>query len=156
MRKIALLSIIALAIIAFLANDKLFAQDLEQLTVNQRIQKLESNLNSNKKIYKIIGENKVKGNGKIIQNITSPESFEILAMPLIEPSNTNGYPQEFEAKMFTENGLTISEAKSLTGIRMKAEIPEENTNPRKHSFEFINPNALPVKVRFYFVQDKKN
>lgn len=153
MKRWALIGIIMLAMVAMYANKDFQAQEIPLPTIQKRIQMLETNLDKTNKVYKILGENTVGPNSKIVQKITSSDSFEVLAMPLIESSDLPNYREQFIGKLFAETGLKLSEVKSPTGIRIGTKIPERD-QAKVHSFEFENPNASPVKVRFYFVQDK--
>lgn len=155
MKRLALIGIIMLALVAMYANKDFKAQDNALPNVQQRIQMLENNLTKSNKVYKVIGENTVGSNSKIVQKITSAESFEVLAMPLIESSEVPAYKEQFVGKLFAETGLKLSEVKSPTGIRIGTKIPERE-QAKVHKFEFDNPNSIPVKVRFYLVQDKLN
>ncbi|MEW5821065.1 MAG: hypothetical protein AB1782_12810 [Cyanobacteriota bacterium] len=154
MRKLAVLVILVLIVIAYYSNKTFDAQDYQPTSVQDRIQMVESMLKKNHMLFKVLGDNQVQPNGKIVQRIQTNESFEILAMPLIEPVEVTNYPNEFVGKMYTGDGLKLSEVKSDSGIRVKTVLPESEY-PKKHSFEFINPNDKPVKVRFYFVQEDK-
>lgn len=155
MKRWALIGIIMLAFVAMYSNKDFQAQENPLPTVKVRIQMLENNLSKSNKVYKILGENTVGSNSKIVQKITSADSFEILAMPLIESSDLATYNEQFVGKLFADTGLKLSEVKSPTGIRIGTKIPERDV-AKVHSFEFENPNSSPVKVRFYFVQDKLN
>ncbi|MGD9580644.1 MAG: hypothetical protein AB7V50_04675 [Vampirovibrionia bacterium] len=155
MRRWALIGIILLTFIAINSNNNFQAQENSLPSVQQRIQALETNLNKSNKVFKVLGENTVAGNSKIVQKITSKDSFEILAMPMLETSDLANYSQDFVGKLFADTGLMLSEVKSPTGIRIGTKIPDRE-EAKVHSFEFDNPNSLPVKVRFYFVQDKLN
>lgn len=152
MRRYALLGIVVLAFIAYNSNANFYAQQPEY-GLKQRIQMIEKKLQEQHKPYKVIGESRVAPNGKIVQKINSPESFEILALPMIEASNVNEYPHQFVGKLYTAQGFKLSEVSSNSGIRVSAQVPETYGEQKLHSFEFINPNNNPVKVRFYYVQD---
>lgn len=154
MRKLVILGVLIASIIAFNTNNIFYAQETQQISLNQRIKMLESNLKNSNKLFKVIGENQVAPNGKVIQNITSSDSFEILALPLIEPADASKYPGEFIGKMFSGTGFMLSEVKSVFGIKVATQLPPDSEK-KLHKFEFINPNNAPVKVKFYFVQDEK-
>ena len=49
--------------------------------------------------------------------------------------------------------MLLSEIKSNMGIKVAAQL-NEREEKKEHKFEFYNPNAQSVKVRFYFVQDE--
>lgn len=154
MRKLAVIAIIVLMVIVYYSNRSFYAQSQEDFSVNQRIQMIENNLKTQHKLYKVIGENRVSPNGKVVHKITSSNDFEILALPMIEPDQRTTYDKEFVGKLFSPDGFKLSEVKSELGIRVVTRNPNEETDVKKtHKFEFINPNETPVKVRFYFVQD---
>lgn len=142
----------------FITNNvekNIFAQETNQLSVAKRIKLLETQLNLQKKLYKVIGENSISPNGKIVKKITSTESFEIFALPMLEPADMGKYQQPFVGKLFSESGYKLSETSSNYGIKVSTSIPD-TSSPKIHKFEFINPNTLPLKVRFYYVQSAKN
>jgi hypothetical protein len=151
MRRLALFAIAMLLVIAFVSSQKFYAQENDLPGLQARIQILEKTLNATNTPFKVIGENKVNANGKIVQKITTAESFEIVAIPMIENSQMTYYPNQFKGTLYAGNGYKLTEATSKVGIRLATVLPE--TSERKlHKFEFINPNGNPVKVRFYYVQ----
>jgi hypothetical protein len=152
MRKLALLAILILSMIAIVSNQKFYGQQGQLLPLSKRINLFENNLEANHKPYKMIGENKCNPNGKIVQKITTNQSFEIVALPLIEATDSAYYPRDFAGALYASNGYKLSEATSKYGIRLKTKLPEENQEKKTHKFEFTNPNENPVKVRFYIVQ----
>lgn len=151
MRKLAFIAIVVLSIIAYMSNQITYGQVTEQIPLKQRIQQFENTLTANKYLYKELGVNNCKANGKIIQKITTNESFEIVAFPLLEADDINFYPDDFKAALFSPSNLKLSEIASKTGLRLSANVPE-SSNQKKYRFEFFNPNNQGVKVKFYFLQ----
>lgn len=152
MKRYALIGLILLALIAFNSNANFYAQQPEY-TLKQRVKLIETRLQQQNKAYKVIGENNVAPNGKIVQKISSSHSFEILALPMVETADARAYSKQFVGKLYTAQGLKLSEVTSDSGMRVTANVPETYGEKKLHSFEFINPNNVPVKVRFYYVQN---
>lgn len=152
MKKVALtITIFALIIIG--SQNNISAQQSNNLSLKSRINIAEQGFKINKKLFQIIGENRCAPNGKIIKKISTQESFEILAVPLIENSQEILYPKDFECNIYSESGFKLTSSKSKFGMRLATNI-SDNTTKRTHKVEFINPNKTPVKVRFYYIQNE--
>lgn len=154
MQKNSILFIIMTLFSLSLLTTKVDAQDYSKLSLPSRLNIIEKKLTATNKVFKILGENKAVANGKIIQKITAGESFELLAVPLIEYTELSKYNLDFTLRLLTERNSLISEISSKTGLNIKADF-KEDYGRKKRILEFINPNDKPVIVRFYFIQNKQ-